>query len=188
MEQWRDIKGYEGLYKVSNNGKIYSYYRGGKMMKDAYTVDGYKHINLRKEGKQKCFLIHRIVALAFIPNPQNLPFVNHKDECKTNNFVCIEKDGSVNLDNSNLEWCTKKYNNNYGTVKQRSRTSHLNHKALSKPVLCFMEDVFVKEYPSMQEAERQTGIHQANISKCCNGIRKFAGGYIWKYKSLITNN
>lgn len=107
-EEWRDILGYEGLYKVSNLGMVYSMKRK-KIMKLSKTEKGYYKVYLMKDGTGKHKKVHRLVAEAFIPNPNNLPQVNHKDEDKTNNIV------------TNLEWCTAEYNSNYGTHKEKLR-------------------------------------------------------------------
>lgn len=118
-EKWVDIKGFEGLYQISDKGNIRSYpktivrkngvpaYIHERIIKPTSINSGYKIINLHKDGELYHFLIHRLVALHFIPNPNGYEFVNHKDEDKHNNVV------------SNLEWCTKTYNNNYGTCQQR---------------------------------------------------------------------
>ena len=107
IEVWRDVEGYEGLYKVSNTGKILSLHTG-KILKP-FSKKGYQYVNLYRtgDGKKKDFTIHRLVCLAFLPNPKNLPDVNHKDETRDNNDVL------------NLEWCTVAYNNNYGTRVER---------------------------------------------------------------------
>ena len=119
FEEWKDIPGYEGLYQVSNTGKIKGLPRvtmQNQILKERILIpgvinSGYLQITLHKNGEHKNFLVHRLVANAFIPNPKNLPEVNHKDEDKTN----------CNADN--LEWCTRKYNINYGTHNQRSAES-----------------------------------------------------------------
>lgn len=123
-EIWKDIRGYEGIYQVSNLGRVRSLDRHvdykwrdkvvtklfkGKVLRLSYTSDGYLMIYLRKDGEDKYYAVHRLVAQAFIPNPSDLPFVNHKDECKDNNQV------------DNLEWCTHIYNCNYGTAIARMR-------------------------------------------------------------------
>ena len=130
-EIWKDIVGYEGLYQVSNCGRVKSLSRymnnknGGKsllkerILKSAYTKKGYLRVGLCKYSKTKPFSVHRLVAQAFIPNPNNLPQVNHKDENKENNFVYINEDGTADLEKSNLEWCTNEYNSNYGTKNER---------------------------------------------------------------------
>ena len=98
----RDVKGYEGLYGVTAEGDVYGYKRK-KFLKPSTDKDGYLYVDLHKNGKHKKFRIHRLVAEAYIPNIDNLPMINHKDENKANN--CLQ----------NLEWCDCKYNNNYGT-------------------------------------------------------------------------
>ena len=162
-------------YSVTDDGRVFSlnYNREGykREMKPQKDINGYNRMELSIEGKRKKFKVHRLVSLAFIPNPDNLPEVNHKDECKTNNNV------------SNLEWCSKSYNINYGTRNERCCEKQLNRKDQSKPVKQFTKDgIFIKEYPSMHEAKRQTGYDFSFISRCCRGRTKSAYGYIWRYK------
>ena len=106
MEHWKDIEGYEGLYQVSDLGRVkaLNYNKTGmeRVLSAGKDTGGYMYVILHKNGKGKMCSVHRLVAQAFIPNPNGLPEINHKDECKTNNIV------------SNLEWCTAKYNMNYG--------------------------------------------------------------------------
>ena len=122
-EIWIDIKDYEGLYQVSNFGRIKSLPRHkiktDKILKTCKNIWGYLYVSLCKDAIVKKYKVHRLVAECFLPNPDNLPQVNHKDECKTNNFVFINNDGTVDLDKSNLEWCTPSYNVNYGTRNKR---------------------------------------------------------------------
>lgn len=172
MEIWKDIKGYEGLYQISNDGNVKSlnYHRTGKskLLKTILCNNGYLYVTLSKNGKHDVRVIHRMVAEAFLDNPDNLPCINHKDEDKTNNH------------SSNLEFCTQKYNVHYSKCWMPSQ------KICSKSVLQFTKSgEFVAEYPSVNEAERQTGIHHGNISRCCNGQKGYShvGGFIWKYKS-----
>ena len=165
-EIWCPIKGYEGLYEVSDQGRVRSLKFGKeRILKPIRNTQGYIQVHLCKNGEIKKCLVHRLVAKTFIPNPNNLQEVNHKDEDKANNFV------------KNLEWCDRKYNNNYGT-----RTKRQSEK-LSKPVLQYTKSgVFVREWKSTRDVQRNLNYCQSNISYCCNGRRKSANGYIWKYK------
>lgn len=134
---------------------------------------GYKVLNLSKNGKPLTKKVHRLVANEFIPNPDNLPQVNHKDENKTNNRV------------DNLEWCTQEYNLNYGTGNKKRGLSNTNGK-LSKPVCQYSKDgCLIKEWKSIRDIKRITGYDSGHISACCRNIRKSAHGYIWKYKKEI---
>ena len=195
-EIWRPVKNYETYYEVSSYGRVRSvdrivtYSNGrkhlhkGKIIKPAKVCDGYLQIQLWKSGKVKQVLIHRLVAQAFLPNPDNLPQVNHKDENKTNNRVFLNKDGSVELKKSNLEWCDGKYNVNYGTAIKRMREKKLNSPKLSKPVLQIDLETnqIIAEYPSVAEALRQLNISQGHISECCRGERKTYKGFKWCYE------
>ena len=165
-EKSLDFLGYPN-YSVTDDGRVFSlnYHKEGykKEMKPVLN-NGYYSIVLYRDGETKHVLIHRLVALTFISNPDNLPELNHKDENKTNNMV------------GNLEWCSKSYNINYGTRNERTA------KANWKPIRQFTKDgLFIKEYPSLKEAARQTGFYQSAISQCCKGIRKSAYKYIWRY-------
>ena len=192
-EEWRDIEGYEGLYQVSDKGRVKSlnYNHTGKerILKSCKNSAGYLIVELYINGIGKCHTIHKLVAEAFIPNTDNLPDINHKDENKTNNYA------------NNLEWCTTKYNMNYGTAKVRiaekmtgrkltdeSRKKisekNTNNPKLSKPVIGISKvSGLILEFPSAKEAERQTGINHSNITQCCKGKKNFksAGGYYWFY-------
>lgn len=167
MEEWKDIKGYEGLYQVSNIGRVRRV-KSGRVLIGFRCGGGYLYVILYKNETRKNYSVHRLVAQAFIPNPNNLPQVNHKDEDKTNNRI------------ENLEWCTNQYNCNYGTHNKRIGKAHINHLALSKAVLCVETGVV---FPSASEVERfinRIGA-QGNISACCLGKRKSAYGYHWEY-------
>ena len=172
-EIFKDVKGYEGLYQVSNFGNImslnYSNTGKAKLMNPRERKDGYLQVHLYKNRKPKMFQVHRLVAEAFIPNPDNLPEVNHKDEDKTNNSV------------ENLEWCTREYNNNYGTHNKRVSKKMTNGK-LSKIVLQYsLDGELIREWPSTRECERN-GYYHGNVVACCRGERNFHKGYIWIYK------
>lgn len=192
-EVWRDVFGYEGLYQVSNYGRVksltrrinsglnYSHYKTvyEQILKPSKDKDGYACYVLWKENRNKKWFAHKLVSITFIPNPDNLPCVNHKDENKLNNFVWVNPDGSIDESKSNLEWCTVKYNTNYGTAIQRRSEKTRNGK-LSKPVLQFsMDGTFIKEWESVSDT-RRAGL--SSVDKCCNGKRKSAHGFIWKYK------
>lgn len=174
-EIWKPKKDYEGLYEVSNLGRVKSLGNGNsnnskeRILKPGKVKGGYLQICLSKNRKHKNFYIHRLVAEAFLPNPDNLPFINHKDEDKTNNSV------------ENLEWCTFEYNINYGTRTLRANKTNTNGK-LSKPVLQFtLDGEFVREWESTMECGRN-GFNQGHVAECCRGERKSHKGYIWKYK------
>lgn len=182
MERWRDIKGYEGLYQVSNYGEVRNM-KTNKILKGRICT-GYFRVALCKNGKMKDFLIHRLVAETFLPNPLNLPFINHKIEGpngKKMNMVIFNEDGTIDYEKTTIEWCDHTYNMNYGSRNRIISEKHTNGK-LSKPVLQFTPTgEFVREWPSMAEA-RRNGFWHGAISACCRGKRKTAYGFIWKYK------
>lgn len=190
-EVWRPVKGYEGRYYVSSYGRIYSRITG-KVLKPCIVGNGYASVELfDADSNSKRFCIHRLVAAAFLPVPDaNQVQVNHKNENKLDNKV------------SNLEWCTAKYNMNYGTCKERRKESmalywasdkHREDKRrigqrtkelLGQRVLQITKTgQIVKEFISVNEAGRVTGIK--HISEVCNGKRKTAGGYVWTFKGGV---
>lgn len=154
----KDIEGYEGRYAVMDNGEVWSY-KTKRFLKFGKHKCGYLQVALWTNNKPKYYFVHRLVANAFIPNPNNFPQVNHKDEDKTNN--CVD----------NLEWCDRKYNMNYGTMRERGA------KKIGIPVICVETGIV---YWSAKEAERQTKIWASHIRSCCKGIANTAGGYHWK--------
>ena len=155
----KDIKGYEGLYAITSCGKVWSY-RSKKFLKPWKQKKGYLEVSLYKDGTQKNYNIHRLVAEAYLPNPNNLPQVNHKDENKTHNYI------------NNLEWYDSTYNNNYGTRNERAG------RARGKTVICVETNIV---YYSSAEVEQTLGIDASSIHKCCKGKRHTAGGYHWRY-------
>ena len=165
-EIWKDKKDYEEHYQVSNLGRVKSIKFGKeRILKQRQCMNGYYCVNLSKNGIVKSYYVHRLVAEAFIPNPNNLPLINHKDECKTNNVV------------TNLEWCDRSYNNNYGTARQRMAEKQ------SKTVLQYtLDGQFVREWLSAKQAEIEGGFNQENICMCCRGKRKYHHNFIWRYK------
>lgn len=178
-EIWKPVRNYEGLYEVSNMGRVKSvermkwcgkgYYKAPeRILKLKKRKDGYLQIKLHKDGAEKVYLVHRLVSEAFIPNPNNLPEVNHKDEDKTNNHI------------DNLEFCSRLYNNTYnGRAKKAGKK--LAEK-LSKPVYSISkESGLITYWKSATVASRQIGISQSNICACLKGKRKSAGGFYWQY-------
>ena len=129
-------------------------------------------VKIKEKGGKKIYSLHRLVAMAFLPNYYNYPQVNHKDENKQNN--CIE----------NLEWCDAKYNLHYGTARERTIKGLINNSKISKPVLQINKDTnkIITEFPSINEVERQLGFSKSSISKCCLGKQNTCGGFIWKFK------
>lgn len=179
------VKNYEHFYTVDEEGNIYSL-RKNKILKPSITNNGYLTVELFNETRSsKRLLIHRIVAETFIPNPQRFKQVNHKDENKRNNNV------------NNLEWCSAKYNMNYGTAKERRKQSRewyrtsekskiiarKNGSVVSKKVVQIDKSGNILHiYNSAKQASNITGLSHSHILECCAGKRyKTVGGYIWKY-------
>lgn len=156
-EIWKTIDEFQD-YEISSHGRVYSHHRN-KLKKLVPDKDGYNTAILHDKRRFKNCKVHRLVAQAFIPNPNNLPQVNHKDEIKDNNYV------------DNLEWCTNKYNLNYSDTAKSKRT--LVGKYNSNGDL-------IKAYNSMT-AVNEDGYDQAHVSKVCNGIRPHHKGYIWRF-------
>lgn len=194
QEEWRDVVGYEGLYQVSNIGRVRSLghdtWHPGRVLKPSLDGKGnYYQVGLHKDKKIKHFQIHRLVAIAFLPNPNNLPQVNHKDECKTNNIV------------SNLEWCTISYNSRYGEgrekmiqsrrannniddiVRKVKDTKKKNNSYSAEKTICqySLNGDFIRIWASATDAERVMGICRSGIVRCCNGVYRQARGYIWRW-------
>lgn len=179
---WKPIVDYEGLYEVSNTGQIRSLFRYKKTLKYNVTKRGYCTVELFKNKLSKRLLVHRLVAEAFIPNPDNLPQVNHIDENPQNNSV------------DNLEWCTAKYNMNYGegaktrhlkidyTTEKRKQVARENGKKRAKPVLQIENGKIINRYESAKRASIMTGIDHSHICEAARGKHKTSGGYEWMYE------
>ena len=189
IEIWKtavyDGELYEELYKVSNWGRILSlnYRNTGKaeLMNISKTKKGYLQVVLSKNKEKKTCKVHRLVAETFLPNPENLPEVNHIDEDKTNNFVFLNEDGSVDKEKSNLEWKNHRDNCNHGTRNERTAKANTNG-IRSKPVIQLtLDGEFVREWSSTNECGRN-GFNQSNVVNCCNGKRKTHKGFRWMYK------
>lgn len=175
-------------YQVSNLGQILSLnFRNtgrAELMNPWEDKDGYLKIGLRKNRKTDFILVHRLIAETFIPNPDNLPQVNHKIEDgkgKTINMVLFNIDGSINKEKSTIEWCDGKYNHNYGTINERISKANTNGK-LSKPVLQLsLSGELIREYPSIRECERN-GFEHSGVVRCCKGKLKTHKGFKFMYK------
>ena len=166
MEIYKNIKGFEGLYQVSNKGNVKSLVNNKGVAREKILNpiigNGYKRVRLFKNKTSKLYSVHRLVANAFLPNPHNLPCVNHKDECRTNDDV------------DNLEWCSYKYNSNYGTSIERSRK-----KIMKKTYQYTKEYELICVYDSVKQASDVTNIDHRYIASCCRGDRKTAKGFIF---------
>ena len=181
-EIWKDIEGYEGKYQVSSFGRVRSLDRmvptvhnatrmvKGKTLTPWTDRYGYHHVNLWRDCKMKSQQVHRLVAAAFIKNPDGLPEVNHKNEDKTDNRV------------ENLEWCNTDYNINYGNRTKKVSATRISQAILGKGVeQLTISGEHVRTYDSIREASRATGADKAVIVRCCKGKTQTAGGYRWRY-------
>lgn len=171
--QWREIKNTDGKYLISDDGKVFSAI-SNRILKTQISNVGYERIELCFTDGTRKESVHRLVAETFIPNPNNYPVVNHKDENPLNN--CVD----------NLEWCTQKHNMNYGTCISR-RVEHTDYKSgaeheRSKRVYQFtLEGELIAEYGSTYEAQREKGLNNKSIAKACSGTLKTYAGYRWAY-------
>lgn len=189
-EIWKDIKGYEGLYQVSNFGNVKSLdryiinkngdkqYFPGKYLNQGIS-DNYLKVTLSKSNKQRTFRVHILVARTFIPNPENKPEVNHMDGDKSNNRV------------DNLEWNTRSENELHAyknglakpSDKQKQAVAKYAKENYSKKVIQYsLNGEFIKEWNSMHDVWRELGIRPSYICRCCKGLRNQTYGYVWKYK------
>lgn len=183
VEEWRDIEGFEGIYQVSSFGRVRGLDRyvrqknkygsmmdvfiRGVIIKPFNVNSGYSYVFLKRRKEHLSFGIHRLVAKAFIPNPNGLRYVNHKDENKKNNHV------------DNLEWCTCQYNNTYGSVKERQVANLPTKKAVIQMAI---SGEVIAEYPTIKAAARAVGASSICISRCCRGKIQTSQGFRWAYK------
>lgn len=173
-EIWKEVEEYEGLYEVSNFGRVKSLARFAKhsvkgkrkvnetILKNVKDKNGYQLVNLHRNGKMKTVKVHRLVALAFIPNPKNKPQVNHKDGVKSNNFWW------------NLEWATLSENRQHAYDTGLQNSDHCKKK-----VAQIKDGKILKVWESLQVAGEQLGIQKTGISACCRGRYKISGGFNW---------
>jgi len=175
-EEWKDIKGWEGIYEISNLGNIK---RNGKPLK-IKAWSNYKVVRLHEKKRAKTMYVHRLVAINFIPNPENKPMINHKDGNKLNNEV------------SNLEWCTRQENEVHAWehgMKEKIRTTSKENLKIARcfihtkiPVVQMdLDGNIIKKWDSASDAMKETGIDGSGITKCCRGKLKKTGGYKWRY-------
>lgn len=183
---------YEGLYKVSNLGRILNlnYRNTGRerLMNQSEATGGYFKVNLRKNGEDKMCLVHRLVAETFIPNPENKPCINHKiegDKGKKINMVFFNKDGTIDKKRTTIEWATYEENNNYATRNERMAKALINGKKSKKVLQFTLDGKLIREWPSTKEIERQLGFDNSAVGRCCLGKQKTAYGFIWKYKETL---
>lgn len=180
VEEWRDIVNYEGVYQVSDWGNVKSLDRyietsnSVRFYKSRPTYqtikeNGYHIVALYNKGKKETFYVHKLVAEAFIPNPNNYTVADHIDGNNQNNYAW------------NLRWCTQKQNNNFEIYRSHQKNNHLKSKTTYQYTL---EGVLVKVWPSTKEVERSLGFNNANISRCCLGKQATYKGYIWSYIPL----
>lgn len=169
----KEVEGYPGYY-ACNDGQIWDERRQCYLKQCYRSIKQRRYlcVTMKKDGKFKVVNVHRLIAKAFIPNPFNLPEVNHKDEDPTNNAA------------NNLEWCSRIYNNNYGSRNKRAGESQRNRKDVSKKVVQYdLNGNKIAEFPSAMEAHRQTQIGRSTICRVCNHKPRYhtAGGYVWRW-------
>lgn len=181
-EIWKDIAGYEGLYQVSNFGVVkrlnYKNTGNDKILAFKKHPQGYVFVALWKNGSFKNYFVHRLVALAFLDNPNGYEEVNHKDENQGNNYV------------GNLEWCTAKYNTHYSrqkhperyvTTYKGKRTTKVTKYSMYEVNQLTIDGELIKTWNNISEIVRELKLNNSSITQCCLGIRKKAYGYKWEF-------
>ena len=173
-EQWKDIPDYKGLYQISNLGRVKSFRQSSKygcqkeyILKPAIANNGYAQVTLYDNTKKRKFLVHRLVATAFIPNPSNFPQINHKDENRLNNSI------------ENLEWCTAEYNNAYGTARIRATDT------LSKPIE--QVDIYGRVVAVYRSARIASELLNYSLPAIRTAIKKHSQtqGFYWRYSDFV---
>lgn len=177
-EVWKPILGYEDYYEVSNLGRVRRsvcnnpHYNSSGLLKPSIR-NGYYHVVLCVNNIHKSFNIHRLVASSFIPNPNNLPYVNHKDENKLNNNV------------ENLEWCSAKYNTIYGSsIERRKRTRKKNHSGYKSVIITDLSGNLIKRFETITECSKYLGTHRSNIAKIIKNNKIYKQKII-NYENII---
>lgn len=186
FEEWRPVVGYVGLYEVSSCGRVrrletvIKHNKGGlrkwngRMLKLVLRNKWYYFVSLCKDGIRRDLAVHKIVAEAFIPNPNNYQYIDHIDTDRTNNNV------------SNLRWCTNKMNQNNPITLVNKSKAQINNPNRSKKINQYtLDGILVKTWPSLMEIERELKVSRAGIAKCCNHKKNYktAYGYKWEYVS-----
>ena len=174
VEIWKPVAGYEGLYEVSNLGVVRTLHPRENCctLKPYITPNGYEQVCLYSGNSRKKMYVHRIVATAFVDNPDNKPQVNHIDENKRNNSAV------------NLEWITIAQNLRHGSRMNRQKRTLIKNGKTNKKVDCYsISGEFIQTFNSCKEASKATGANASTITQCCKGAhwRKTSGGYVWKY-------
>ena len=171
IEEWKDIKGYEGIYKISNLGKIVRIKEGQEHLMKIWNNGRYMEVRLSKNGKATHFTLHRLLAIHFIPNPNNLPSVNHKDENKLNNSI------------NNLEWCTYAYNTNYGSgICKRVQSRMLS--GLGKHPIAVLDETSddIVVYPSIRDCVKALHMTSRTIYKYIGTGISYKGKKLYYYE------
>lgn len=188
IEIWKDIKGFEGKYQISNLGRVkslpklkrnkYGVISAPEIIMKTWEADGYVRVNLRRDdGSIFNARVHRLIAEAFIPNPENKPQVNHINTIRNDNRVWVNEDGSIDYAKSNLEWCTQSENNNNPLTIQNLKQ---NMRNTPKPVMRITKDGYMMGiYESLTIAENETNIKRKQIGDVVSGKRNSTGGYKW---------
>ena len=171
---WKEIPNTDGLYLISDDAKVFSV-RSNRLLKPYLQANGYWRLELNIGGKHKKYFLHRLVAEAFVPNPNGYPIINHKDENPSNNRA------------DNLEWCTHKYNSNYGTCQERIQSHRRTPSGADNPQSIrvyqyTLDGEFIAEYGSCGEAGRETGLRASSIARAVNGSRRQYAGFYWSDK------
>lgn len=170
MEVWKEIEGYEGAYEISNKGSVKNI-RTGKCLRLGYSnTSNYPCVVLSLNGHKKCYAVHRLVAKAFVPNPNNLPEINHINENREDNRA------------ENLEWCSRLYNIRYGTgIRRRAENVRNDPRRSTQVIQRDMDGKEIRIYPSFHEMHRQTGYDRHAVKRAIDGKIKHAYGYKWSH-------